>query len=67
MTTTEQTADLLTLREVAATLHVSYGTAWNLTTRGELPSIRIGTRPRRGQMIRVSRDDLVAYLAEVNR
>jgi len=57
----------MTLREIADVLHVSPVTAWRLTSRGQLPSIRVpsgrGDRP----MIRVSRDDLVDFMVAANR
>ena len=48
--------DLLTVRDVAARLHVSTATVYTLANRGELPHIRIANT------IRVAPADLEAYV-----
>ncbi len=51
-------AELLTINEVADRLKCSRDTVHRLINRGELPTTRVGTRPR------ISEDALADYLAQ---
>jgi excisionase family DNA binding protein len=46
ITSSEQIPLLLTVREAAKALSISERTLWSLTSRGELPAIRIGRAKR---------------------
>jgi excisionase family DNA binding protein len=66
MTVEAPTPELLTIRDVAALLNVSYDTVWRRVNRGELPSLDTGGGLRRGRCIRIASGDLVTYLQRVN-
>jgi len=52
-----ETFRLLTIKQAAAALSLSTRKIWELTNRGEIPSIRIG------RAVRYSIDDLKDYIA----
>lgn len=50
---------LLTIREVAEHLRISYNSAWLLVRAGKIPSVRVGERT-----VRVRVGDLKRYITE---
>jgi excisionase family DNA binding protein len=51
----------LTVREVAAFLHVSLRSIYNLVSEGSLPHVRIG------RVIRIPRDNFFAWYQDLQR
>ena len=65
--TTSPTAapdQLLTVSEVARTLHLSRAHAYRLIKSGELEAIRLGRGPGRAQLIRLHPDTVVGFIVK---
>jgi predicted site-specific integrase-resolvase len=58
---------MLTIPAVAHELGVSRQTAHNLTRRGELPVLQLGTGQGRGKLLRVRRLDLAEFVERAER
>ncbi len=58
------TRDFLTVPEVAHAMHMSKPAVYRLVGSGALPSVRLGTGPGRGQLVRVRAADLERFIAD---
>jgi len=63
MANNDSSPRFLSVPRVARELDVDAATVYRLIAAGELLGVRLGTGPRRGQMVRVRAEDLERWIA----